>query len=198
MDPDPIYTAAITRILQLMDEARARGDHDVQSAALATATLDGRPSIRTVSVVRIGASGLLFFANTQTGKGRQMLSNPRVALCFHWLRLQYQVLLEGPVAMLCEAESDAQWRKVPRDYSLGHWASDQTRTDAVPAQLHQNVREYRDQFDWQSVPRPPSWRAFEVAPDRIELWPSSWKRLRARERHVKSADGHWISSSANP
>ncbi|MGQ0622699.1 MAG: pyridoxal 5'-phosphate synthase [Panacagrimonas sp.] len=197
-DIDPIFEAAISRLASLIEDARNRGAHEASSAALATASADARPSVRTVGIVRVSTSGLVLFANTETGKGQQMQINPRAALCFHWRVLQYEVIVEGEVALLSEGESDAEWDKLPRDVSVGHWASDQTQADVEPAALKQNVQTYRKQFDWDRVPRAPSWRAFEIRPDRITFWQTGWQRLRVRERYLKSPDGSWVMSKDNP
>lgn len=195
---DPTYLKAIARLLALIKEARQRGDADAETAALATADLDARPSVRTVNIPRVDASGLLLFANTQTGKGQQMVNNPRAALCFHWRVLSYQAIVEGSVSLLSEAEADACWSSLPRESSLGHWASDQTGQALSPAQAKRNMREFHQQFDWQSVPRVPAWRAFEIKPDRIDFWPTGWQRLAIRECYARAADGAWTASAENP
>lgn len=197
-DIDPIFDAAIVRLAGLIEDARRRGAHEASSAALATAGADARPSVRTVAIVRVSTSGLALFANTETGKGQQMQANPRAALCFHWRVLQYEVIVEGEVVLLSESESDAEWDKLPRDTGLGHWASDQTQADVQPAVLKENAQAYRQQFDWDRVPRAPSWRAFEIRPDRITFWQTGWKRLRVRERYLKSPTGDWVMSRDNP
>ena len=196
-EQDPIYSKAIAHLASLIEDARQRGDRETSSAALATAGVDARPSVRMVDV-RISASGLLIFANADSGKGQQMQKNPRAAVCFHWPVLQYQAIVEGLVTLLSEADSDAQWRSVPRDYTLGHWASDQTKAQDHPTALRQNMREYQQQFEWERVPRAPSWRAFEIGPERIEFWPTGWQRLLARQRYLKTPDGSWAVSSENP
>lgn len=195
---DPIFQTAIERLASLIEEARSRGADEASSAALATATADARPSVRMVGVERISSSGLVLFANTETGKGQQMQMNPRASLCFYWRVLQYEVIVEGEVGLLSEAESDAEWNKLPRETSLGHWASDQIKESAEPAALKQNVETYRAQFDWDRVPRAPSWRAFEIRPDRISFWPTGWQRLRVREHYLKSATGSWVLAKDNP
>lgn len=195
---DPILGEAVDRLEHLIADARSRGADDANSAALATAGTDARPSVRTVGVVRVSPRGLALFAHTDSGKGQQMQHNPRAALCFYWRVLQYEVIVEGDVALLTEAESDEEWRKLPRDFSIGHWAADQTASAQDPGALHQSVRSYRKEFDWGRVPRAPSWRAFEVQPDRMTFWPTGWQRLRAREHYLKSADGKWAVTRSNP
>jgi pyridoxine/pyridoxamine 5'-phosphate oxidase len=68
--------------------------------ALATTDRDAHPFVRLVYLVAIEAAELLFFANTESGKsgkGQQLIDNPRASLCFFWRELQEQVTLEGDV-----------------------------------------------------------------------------------------------------
>src|SRR5581483_11393949 len=123
-NPD-LRAEALAELRRLMDEAAHRGDRETHCAALATADADGRPSVRTVNIARVTPGGLLILVNAQTGKGRQMLANPRAALCFHWPALEQQAIVEGCVRMLSDAESDELWHIQPRENMLGHWASDQ-------------------------------------------------------------------------
>ena len=187
---DPLYRAAVAELLRLMEEATARGERDVSSAALATSTLDGRPSVRTISVVSVREAGIAFFANAQTGKGRQLSVNPRAALCFHWPLLQYQVTIEGTVAQLDDAQSDALWRVTPREVGIGRWASGGTQA-AGREDVAERKQTIRRQFEDERIPRAPGWVGYEVRPDRIEIWPTGWQRLRARERYLRLEDGSW-------
>lgn len=193
---DPVYDKALGELLRLFDEARRRGA-DAGAAALATATPDGQPSVRTISIARIAASGLAFFVDTRSGKGRQLQANPRAAVCFNWTALHYQAIVEGGVAMLGEAESAQLWRSVPRDYALGHWASPADGSQTTREDLQVSAAGYRQQFDAGRVPLPPSWRAFEIRPSRIALWPSGWQKISPR-REFQVQAGAWIESRINP
>lgn len=193
-----VYRDALARVLRLHAEARARGDPDADLGALATATSDGAPSVRTVWIVRISEAGLAFFADSETGKGCQLQQNPRAAICLHWQLVQHQVIVEGPVTCLPAPESDALWRNVPRDYSLAHWASKQNAEAVNPDSLRVSAREFRRRFSAARVPRPTQWRAFELRPTRIDLWHAGWQHLRPHWHYVRRADGEWISSKRNP
>lgn len=190
---------AIAQLRELIAESRSRGNGEASNAALATASKEARPSIRMVTVVGVESSGLVLFAHTETGKGQQMQQNPRAALCFYWPELHYQVIVEGEVSLLSEVESDAHWRNLPREYSVGHWASDQAASAATPPSvLKKTLRSYRQQFDWAPVPRAPFWRAFEIRPDQINFWPIGWQRLRPRKCYRRSSGGSWTVSRQNP
>jgi len=192
---DPLYEKAIAELAQLFDEVRRRGDEG--AAALATAAIDARPSVRMISIARIAATGVCFFADSRTGKGQQLQVNPHAALCFHWPGLHYQAIVEGPVETLDEAVSNQLWRGMPRDYALGHWAS-QAGTETSLEDLRRDLGSYRNQFNAERVPLPPAWRAYEVKPERIALWPAGWRNVRLCREFRAQADGHWTESQLNP
>src|SRR5512147_226999 len=79
--------------------------------ALATATPDGRPSVRMVLLKSADERGFTFFSNYESRKGHELEANPRAALLFH--RPGIQVRVEGPVERMSEAESDAYWATRP-------------------------------------------------------------------------------------
>ena len=195
---DDLFVTAIEKFRRLADEAERRGEPESLSAALATCSADARPSVRTITVARITDSGLAFFVNTSTGKGRQLQANPRAAMCFHWPLLQHQVIVEGDVAPLDEATADALWRAMPRDFGVGHWTSDQTRAADTSATVKKRAGEFRRRFEGDRVPRNPEWKAFEIRPDRMDFWPTGWQRLRARECYSRQEDGTWARSEESP
>jgi len=195
---DPlIYKRAVSEIVRLRREARARDDYAADSAVLATATSEARPSVRTVWIVRIAHSGFSFFADVESGKGRQLRANPWAAICFHWQTVRHQVNVEGTTRLLEESEADLLWSNVPRDYALAHWASEQNRETESVSALYEATSDFRRRFGAQRVPRAPRWRAFELSPSRIDIWQAGWGRLRPHLHFVKH-DGTWKVSRRNP
>src|SRR3546814_6223413 len=79
-------------------EARASEPNDSNAMALATATADGRPSVRMVLLKGHGPDGFIFYTNLDSRKGGELAENPQVALLFHWKSLRRQIRIEGPVA----------------------------------------------------------------------------------------------------
>src|SRR5207248_4342714 len=84
---------------------------DGAEVALATATPDGRPSVRMVLLKSADERGFTFFSGYESRKGRELAANPRAALLFH--RPDIQVRVEGPVERIPAAESDAYWATRP-------------------------------------------------------------------------------------
>src|SRR3546814_4709458 len=61
-------------------EARASEPNDSNAMALATATPDGRPSVRMVLLKGHGPDGFVFYTNLDSRKGGELAANPQVAL----------------------------------------------------------------------------------------------------------------------
>lgn len=193
---DAVYLKAVRAVSSLFDEARRRGETDFNAGALATTGKAARPSVRTVTVERVSDTGVVFFANAESGKGRQMLENPYVSLCLRWSAVQHQVIIDGEVEVLSDTQADTLWRLQPREVGLGRWASQESGSND---ELKARVDDVRERFEWIRVPRPPTWKAFEVHPTRIEIWPIGWRKPRARVRYLKGPDdGTWREEPANP
>src|SRR5438874_5506082 len=109
--------------------------------ALATATADGRPSVRMVLLRGFDERGFVFFTNYDSRKGRELTENPQAALVFYWEALERQVRVEGQVEKTSAAESDAYFAGRPRGSQLGAWASPQSAVLPDRRTLDQHVQE---------------------------------------------------------
>ena len=153
------------------------------AAALATATPDGRPSVRIVLVKRADERGFGFHTNLESRKGGELAANPRAALLFHWRELGRQVRIEGAVERVSDAEADEYFRTRPVGSRLAAWASPQSRPLADRAELERWYREAEARFAGGEVPLPPHWGGFRVVPDVFEFWQHGEHRLHDRVRY---------------
>lgn len=192
-----LYQEAITRFERLLEQAVAANLAEPSAMTLATASHDGRPAARTVLLKGVDQRGFVFYTNTLSRKGRALAENPRAALCFFWQPLLAQVLVEGEVEPVSIAEADAYWATRPRLSQVGAWASEQSELLESRAVLEERFADYERKFEGQSVPRPPHWSGYRVAPDLIEFWSARPGRLHERERYIKQADG-WQKVLINP
>ena len=179
--------------------ARARNSEpaDATAVALATADASGAPSVRMVLLKGSDASGFVFFTNYESRKARELTANPRAALSVLWPTLRTQVRVEGTVARVAAAESDAYFATRPRESQLGAWASRQSAPVASPAALRHAFDEVAARFEGAAVTRPPFWGGFRITPLRIEFWTEGEYRLHDRVLYTRSGGG-WTTERLFP
>ena len=167
-----------------------RGLVEGDEVALATATPDGRPSVRMVLCKCADESGFRFFTNYESRKGRELAANPHAALLFH--RPGIQVRVEGRVSQLPPEESDAYWNVRPAASRRSAAASRQSQPIGSRAELEAAVAAQPE-----APPRPAWWGGYLLVPELIEIWRHRDDRLHERELFERDGDG-WRSVILQP
>jgi pyridoxamine 5'-phosphate oxidase len=193
----PMTTDPFTLFDAWFAEARASEPNDSNAMALATATPDGRPSLRMVLLKGHGPDGFVFYTNLDSRKGGELAANAQVALLFHWKSLRRQVRIEGAAVPVDEATADAYFATRSRDSQLGAWASDQSRPLDARATFEARFADMEARFAGQDVPRPPRWSGWWVVPERIEYWQDRAHRLHERTLVVREENG-WSKGHLYP
>jgi pyridoxamine 5'-phosphate oxidase len=179
------------------EEAAASGIIEAERMALATATPDGRPSVRIVLLKGIDDEGIRFFTNYGSRKGRELAANPRAAATLYWQPLYRAARVEGAVERLTPEESDAYFATRPRGAQIGAWASAQGAVLRDRAELKERVRAVEARFPGE-VPRPAHWGGYRLRPEAVELWQGRANRLHDREHFLLQSDGTWRSELLSP
>ena len=172
-------------VREWLDDARIKEPYDAEAMSLATSDKQGKVSLRMVLLRGIDERGLVFYTNLNSKKGRDMRSNPWVALCFHWKSTARQVRVEGTAKLVTDSEADSYFQSRERESRIGAWASLQSETLSDRDTLEQRFREVRDQYIDADVPRPEFWSGYRVSAERIEFWEKKPYRLHERKLFEK-------------
>lgn len=185
-------------------EAFERRELDEPSAmTLATASLNGVPSARTVLLKGFDARGFVWFTNYESRKGSELEQNPVASLCFRWSTWERQVVICGPVSRVEALESDAYFLSRPVGSRVGAVVSaqstvipDRIELEASAAKMIASAEAGGD------VSRPEHWGGFRLSPVTIEFWQGRSSRLHDRlrfRRETSAADDHgWIIERLSP
>jgi len=178
-------------------EAEASEPNEPNAMAVATATADGKPSVRMVLLKDYDPQGFTFYTHEDSRKGGEIAANPNVALLFHWKSLGRQVRIEGPVEKVEAAAADAYFATRPRDSQIGAWASDQSRPLADRRTFEARFEAMKDKFEGKPIPRPLTWSGFRVRPESFEFWTAREHRLHERRVFTRTGSG-WAEGLLYP
>jgi pyridoxamine 5'-phosphate oxidase len=191
-DRDPIELFG-----EWFEQAKESGILLPESASLATANRDGVPSSRMVLLKSFAADGFVFFTNYGSRKAREMEENPKASLLLHWVVLQRQIRVEGPVERLGAEASAAYFRTRARGSQIGAWVSRQSEELEDPSVLKRREGEIEQRFKGQDIPSPPFWGGYRLIPEQIEFWQGRLNRLHDRLLFMR-ADGGWTTRRLYP
>ncbi|HMJ07554.1 MAG TPA: pyridoxamine 5'-phosphate oxidase [Pyrinomonadaceae bacterium] len=170
---------------------------DATAMVLSTVSAECRPSSRVVLLKGFDETGLAFYTNYQSKKGRDLAENPYAALHFFWPELERQVNISGVAAKLSTEESEAYFQSRPAESRIGAWASHQSEVLASREVLETRVAELRKKFAGKDIPLPPFWGGYRLAPEWFEFWQGRPNRLHDRICYQLSG-GQWQISRLSP
>jgi pyridoxamine 5'-phosphate oxidase len=186
LDADPLVV-----FRRWFDDAVAAGAFEPDAVALATATPDGRPSVRMVLAKGVDERGFAFYTNYGSRKGGELDANPRAALVFHWPALGRQVRVEGSVERLPREDSERYARARSRESQVSALASPQSRPVPSREWLEEQVAELAGKHADRDLPLRDDWGGYRLSPDAWEFWQHRPNRLHDRFRYLPAPGGGW-------
>ena len=171
---------------------------DVNAMSLATATPDGKPTVRIVLLKGVDRRGFSFFTNYDSEKGRQLDANPFAELAFYWVKLERQIRIRGAVERTSREDSAAYFHSRPPGSRLGAWVSKQSEVIDSRKILDARLQQMTERFEGGEIPLPPHWGGYRVMPEQMEFWQGRPNRLHDRFRYTRGADGAWLIDRLAP
>ncbi|KOH44192.1 pyridoxamine 5'-phosphate oxidase [Sunxiuqinia dokdonensis] len=168
------------------------------TAMVVATAADGIPDARIVLLKEISDGNFHFYTNYHSTKGRQLATNPHVALNFFWPELERQVRVKGTTSKVNDALSEEYFNTRPRESQLGAWASAQSETLTNRQQLEQKYEELEKHYEGEVIPKPAHWGGYQVEPFEIEFWQGRPGRLHDRIQYQKNAQGQWTFRRLSP
>jgi len=168
-----------------------------EAMAVASADLDGKPSVRMVLMKGWDAGGFVFFTQYRSRKAHELDSNPRAALLFHWDDLGRQVRIEGLIERVSLEVSSDYFATRPVGAQISAHASHQSQPIESRDVLDERVRRLKELYTGTPVPRPESWGGYRLVPQEFEFWQNRDDRLHDRLRYTAS-NGAWSMERLQP
>ncbi len=180
IDPDPFI-----QFKKWYDERLSFNIDIPNCVSLATATKDGKASLRTVLLKDYNKQGFVFFTNYKSRKGKQLLLNPWAALLFYWPEAARQIRIEGTTELLSSEDSVSYFKTRPRESQLSTWASEQSSVIPDREYLENRFLFFKNIYSEKTVTKPDQWGGFRLIPDWFEFWQEGNFRLHDRLTYVK-------------
>lgn len=180
-----------------LEEAAEAGEPAPRAMTLVTATSDGRPSARVVSLKRLQDDALVFTTALWTRKADELRRNPSAAAVFHWPALGRQVRIEGGAEVAERELAEELFAGRPRDHQLQALVSRQGETIEGLDPLRERLEALRAETAEEAIECPPDWGAIRIVPAVIELWREEPDRLHVRDLYEAGEDG-WRHSLLAP
>lgn len=146
------------------------------------------PSIRTVLLKGIETDAFVFYTNLHSRKALDLKRNNHASLLFFWREMDRQIIIEGTVERVSNADAELYFATRPRTSQIGAWSSHQGSSIDSRETLENKFKEFSEKFQGKKVPMPDFWGGFRVFPTRFEFWQGRPFRLHDRFSYTKELD----------
>lgn len=184
VDEKDLLADPLAQFTRWFDDAVAAQLTMPNAMSLATVSPDNKPSVRLVLLKGVDHGGFVFYTNYASHKGRDIAANAHASLHFGWLPLERQIRIDGTLAKVSTAESDAYFDLRPLGSRHAAIASPQSEVIISRAALEQRFDD-AVRTTGSAPARPAHWGGYRLTPVAIEFWQGRENRLHDRLRFSK-------------
>ncbi|KWU44366.1 pyridoxamine 5'-phosphate oxidase [Rhodotorula sp. JG-1b] len=201
LDPNPLV-----QFSNWFTHAQSQPQLVPEPEAMAVSTVrmpEGVPSTRVVLLKQVDETGLVFYTNYSSRKGRELFpdgdyesDSPRgayVSCAFYWRPLHLSVRFVGRAEKIDRDTTQRYFDSRPVGSRIGAWASEQSTVleTGQRSQLEERVHDFERKFGSSTttaatkIPVPPFWGGVRIVPFEVEFWAGRESRLHDRYRYTK-------------
>ena len=179
-------------------DAAAAGLPEPNAMVLSTVSAAGQPRSRSVLLKAHGPAGFVFYTNRTSAKAQDLAVNGYASALFPWYALRRQVIVQGVVTPMSQAESEPYFHSRPHGSQLGAWASRQSSVVGSRAVFEDAYARLEQRWpEGTTVPMPDFWGGYRLVPDLAEFWQGRLNRLHDRLRYRRDGT-HWLVERLSP
>mgnify|MGYP001806293388 FL=1 len=190
LDEKDVNVSPIDQFKIWVEEAHQSKVHEWNAMNLSTVRADGRPNSRIVLLKDVD-TGLVFFTNYNSAKGKELENNPFAAITFFWPVLERQVRFMGKVSKITSEESDEYFFSRPFASQIGAWASPQSEVIPDRTFLEEKEAKLLSEINEKTIVRPEHWGGYRLVPEEVEFWQGRSSRLHDRIHYQKEGEASW-------
>lgn len=178
-----------------LDQAQTVGVREPRALSFATVDQLNRPSSRIVVVSGVTEHGVRFASHTCSKKAKDIETNPYCSGLLYWRETSQQIILNGAVQLMSIEEADLSWTDRPiQTYPMSIVARQSAELlDVEELRTRANKLAAKNA----ALPRPDSYRVFELCVESVEFWGNGEGRLHERLRFDRDGEA-WIARRLQP
>jgi pyridoxamine 5'-phosphate oxidase len=187
-DTDAAPGEPLPLLIEWLEAAIAGEVLQPHAMTLATATVDGHPSNRTLLVKDVDDRSIWFASLSSGPKGLELAENPEAAAVLYWREQGRQVRLVGTVEEGPRAVSERDFRD----------RQPSARARAIAGRQSEPIEDFNahlrlGQKKLESDPEyvPVDWVAYRLTPWSVEFWQAERERDQVRLRYLREHTG-WV------